>query len=88
MMIENIPSDTNPQMYCRFECGLEDRMSQNIPLGCTFVQLTYDSLRVGPDGRTVATFLNGEWIPCGAFRREHDLGPYWWSDIIVWGDLA
>jgi hypothetical protein len=48
----------------RFETGQEDRISQEYgPF--PFVQLTYNWLRVGPDGDDLAffDFEEGDWLP-------------------------
>lgn len=51
-------------MYIRFECGTEGRAS--IEYGpFPFVQMTYQYLRVGPEGEHFAEFdpENDEWVP-------------------------
>lgn len=46
--------------FFHLECGSEDRFSLTYgPF--EFVQLTYDSLRVGPDGDEVGYFKDGFW---------------------------
>lgn len=45
-----------------------------------FVQLTYEILRVGPEGDDFAWFdpEEGAW-----FCKE--TGDEWWSDVVIWG---
>lgn len=63
-------------VYLRFECGQEDRTSPEYgPF--PFVQLTYDEVRVGPDGDSFASFsTEGEW------RTLQD--PDWYSDVMIY----
>jgi hypothetical protein len=68
---------TSQQTFIRFEHGQDDRMSEVFgPF--EFVQLTYGSLRVGPDGDIFfATHANGLWI-----TEDGEA----WSDVVIWGD--
>mgnify|MGYP001617056115 CR=1 FL=1 len=58
----------------QFECGQEDRQSK-LYGPYPFVQLTYDSLRVGEDGDIfLANFVDGWWTTQDGQR---------WSDVIM-----
>jgi hypothetical protein len=65
--------------YLRFEYGQEDRMSEDLgPFNS--LQMTYDALRVGPDGdREIAHLAAGLW--------RTDDGQLW-SDFVVWSDVT
>lgn len=68
-------------VYIRFETGQENRISQEYgPF--PFVQMTYGSLRVGPDGEDFAYFnkVDEDW------HLEPRFGPTapCWSDIIIY----
>ena len=61
----------------RFECGLEDRWSPDYgPFD--YAQITYDTLRVGPDGADFAFYdpEKGEWTQGDSSE--------WYSDIVIW----
>ena len=62
----------------RFERGQEDKVSEEYgPF--PFVQLTYDSLRVGPDGDEFAAYdPEGYWFREGFRDMEK------WSDVIIY----
>jgi hypothetical protein len=70
----------------RFECGVEDRVSE--PFGpFPFAQLTYDALRVGPDGEIFAVFNpeTQEWTLCAtAHEGQPEKRPVWWSDVVIY----
>ena len=64
-------------VFIRFECGQEGRMSEVFG-PYEFVQATYASIRVGPDGdRFIAHFEEGWWVTEDGQR---------WSDFIVCTD--
>ena len=42
----------------------------------SFVQITYDSIRVGPDGDEIAYYRNGKWC----YQHKDDRQ---WSDVII-----
>jgi hypothetical protein len=61
--------------YVRFEHVPEGRMTDDLgPF--EWVQLTYNELRVSPDGGEFAVFAFGHW-------RPKDGGIY--TDIVIWG---
>lgn len=64
----------------RFERGQEDRVSQDYG-PYPFVQLTYEDLRVGPDGEHLASLLDGYWH-IGASIEEG------WSDVVIWDEAS
>ena len=66
-----------PKIFVRFEYGQQDRISADYgPF--PFVQLTYDALRVGPNGDELASFdgHNGTWFILPELSE--------WSDIIIY----
>lgn len=68
----------NNQVMIRFECGSEERFSQEFgPF--EFVQLTYLELRVGPDGDTFAVYDEdrNRWV-----LNDDDLDTY--SDVVIY----
>lgn len=68
-------------LMIRFECGQEDRVSSDYgPF--EFVQLTYESLRIGPDGEQFATYCHGNWRLDDGRYRPGEAGP--WSDVIIY----
>lgn len=66
--------------FYRFERGAEDKWSEDIGPVPEFFQLTYEDLRIGPDGEIVAQFDGGYWydVRPGADKE------YPWSDIVMW----
>jgi hypothetical protein len=69
----------------RFECGREDRIGR-LHGPFEFVQLTYNSLRVGPDGHFFASYHEGDWgfddeAPRHGVKPE-EMGEKW-SDIVI-----
>lgn len=81
-------------VYVRFECGQEDRISKEYgPF--PFAQLTYETLRVGPDGEHLAVWLDElqEWIPLP--ENPHYMGntafagpKVWYSDVVIYAEAA
>ena len=67
-------AESKPHTFIRFECGREDRFSENQgPF--EFVQATYGVIRVGPDGdREIAHFADGLW---------HTEDGQTWSDFVI-----
>lgn len=62
--------------YVRFERCQQDRVSKEMgPF--PFVQLTYDLLRVGPEGEEIASFTSGFWTRVGYAEEP-------WSDVIIY----
>lgn len=74
---EQAAADSKPSSYIRFECGREDRFSDNHgPF--EFVQATYGTIRVGPDGeRDIAHFADGLW---------HTEDGHAWSDFVIYSE--
>ncbi|MBD2745814.1 hypothetical protein IC232_03795 [Microvirga sp. BT688] len=74
---EQAAAESKPPTYIRFECGREDRFSENHgPFG--FVQATYGTIRVGPDGeREIAQFADGLW---------HTEDGQTWSDFVIYSE--
>ncbi len=77
----------------RFECGHEDRMSENFG-PYEFIQQTYTTLRIGPNGdEELARWDSdkGVWVlfspPRNFSNQEFQVVTYW-SDFIVfaWED--
>lgn len=70
----------------RFKCGAESRLSEEFgPF--PFVQMTYNSLRTGPDGETFAVFYpeSQEWrLLSTAHEDQSEKKPVWWSDFVVY----
>ena len=71
----------------RFECGVEDRAGRDWgPFD--YVQLTYDTLVVGPQDTPAAQYLHattrthGRWIMWkpGPFAADPD----WYSDVLIY----
>ena len=64
----------------RFENGRTDQWSEDFgPF--EFVQLTYEDLRVGPDGESFATMNgNAEWT------IDQDESGTVYSDVIIWSE--
>lgn len=63
--------------FIRFEHIPEGRMSEDLgPV--EWVQLTYDELRVSPDGESYAIYHDGYWWPV----NEPEV-PY--TDVVIWG---
>jgi hypothetical protein len=63
----------------RFECGQEDRISDEFgPFD--FVQLTYNTLRVSPNGDELAHYADtpNEW------RLWEHADQNWYSDVIIY----
>lgn len=81
-------------VYITFECGQEDRIFNAGKFD--FAQLTYNELRIGPDGDTLARYYSedDEWIilPNDAvIRRYPHLAAWrneraWFSDVIIGSD--
>ncbi|WP_114944329.1 hypothetical protein [Microvirga calopogonii] len=72
------PADRKPSSFIRFECGREDRFSEDHgPF--EFVQATYGTIRVGPDGdREIAQFKeDGLW---------HTEDGQTWSDFVIFAE--
>ena len=75
----------------RFECGVEDRCGR-VWGPFDYVQLTYDELRVGPEGEFAAQYIHssprghGRWIMWdpGPFAADPD----WYSDVIIYTEEA
>lgn len=63
--------------YIRFERSKSDEVSE-VYGPFDFVQLTYELLRVGPDGDEFAHYSNGWWQVI-ADQSE-------WSDVIIYGE--
>lgn len=63
--------------YVKFEYGQEDRWSE-VYGPFPFVQLTYSSLRVGPEGEDFAGYHDGLW-------QAPDGKDY--SDVIIYADV-
>ncbi len=58
----------------RFECGQEDR--QREPMGpYEWVQMTYELLRVSPDGEEIGWFEDDVW------KVKGEKG--WYSDVVI-----
>ncbi|WP_262030231.1 hypothetical protein [Microvirga sp. Mcv34] len=73
-------AETKPNSFIRFECGREDRFSENHgPF--EFVQATYGAIRVGPDGdREIAHFReDGLW---------HTEDGQTWSDFVIFSETG
>lgn len=70
----------------RFECGRDDRIS-HVYGPFEFVQLTYNYLRVGPDGDELAYYMDEEWRFTPA-APEHGIvakdAAGLWSDVIIY----
>lgn len=68
--------------FIRLECGKEDRVSKEYgPF--PFTQLTYDSLRVGPDGTHVADISrDGIWLIGGTIFTDEDFAQTW-TDVVI-----
>jgi hypothetical protein len=62
----------------RFERGQNDNVS-SVYGPFPFVQLTYEELRVGPEGLTLAIYFNGWW----KIQRGGDEGLQNWSDVVI-----
>lgn len=61
-------------LWVTFVCGQENRFSPTLG-PYPFVQLTYDTVRVGENGETeLAVFKDGWWVTEDSQR---------WSDVIV-----
>ena len=84
-------------LYVRFERGRDDIIGPTFG-PYEFVQLTYDQLRVGAEGETLAAFYgeDQEWVIDGrTSRMEQEAGrldfsswrgdalKIWYSDIII-----
>lgn len=70
------------QVMIRFECGSEDRVSKEYgPF--EFAQLTYNGLRVGPNGEDFAVYDREAdvWLP-----ESEPLT--WYSDAVIWAVTA
>ena len=68
---------TVPGVLVRFECGQEDRIS--VECGpFPFLQVTYNELRIGPEGETLATF-NAETHEWRVLNQEA-----WYSDVLIY----
>ncbi len=64
-------------VYVRFECGQEDRVGEELgPF--PFVQLTYNELRFGPDGETLAVYDREAdvWVPTSEVEMYSDVVIY------------
>lgn len=70
----------NKQTYFRFEIGQEDRWSE-VYGPYEFVQLTYGSLRISPDGEDFAFLSNKD----GYWHILTELETYY-SDVVIWGE--
>jgi hypothetical protein len=72
-------AERKPSSFIRFECGREDRFSENHgPF--EFVQATYGTIRVGPDGdREIAHFKGGFW---------HTEDGQIWSDFVIFSETS
>lgn len=81
----------------RFETGMKDRFSPVIPIvqpstGEAFLQLTYRTLRIGPDGDDIARYEGGLWIVDLPEETSHPemIEPFdsvdgtAWTDIVIW----
>jgi hypothetical protein len=63
----------------KFECGQEDRESGQFG-PYEFIQVTYGTVRVGPDGDTeLANHIDGWWVTMDGQK---------WSDFIIGTDAA
>jgi hypothetical protein len=76
------------QYFARFERGCEDADPVTIGPFPDFIQLTYNDLRVGPDGDRVA-YMNGdhEWKIDLGFAPTPEDAKAWWSDVCVWAEV-
>lgn len=69
--------------FARPECGQEDRVGPTFGPFDEFLQLTYEDLRVGPDGKEIAQLgTDGYWH----MRPEFCDPDIAWSDIVVWAE--
>ena len=61
-------------VFIQFEYGQEDRQSEEFG-PYPFVQVTYDAVRVDPNGDTeIASFIDGLWVTQDGQK---------WSDFII-----
>lgn len=67
---------SNTNTYVRFEMGQEDRVGEDLgPF--PFVQLTYEALRVGPEGDDLAFYDGHVWkLKDGTV----------WTDVVIFGE--
>ncbi|QRM35001.1 hypothetical protein [Microvirga sp. VF16] len=72
-------TERKPNSFIRFECGREDRFSENHgPF--EFVQATYGTIRVDPDGdREIAHFKDGLW---------HTEDGQAWTDFVMFSEAS
>jgi hypothetical protein len=72
----------NIAYYVRPECPREDRVGKELGPFPDFLQLTYEDLRIGPDGDVIAQYnLNtGHWCFRENFRDNNEE----WSDIVIY----
>jgi hypothetical protein len=87
--------------FIRPERGHENLIGPTIGPIKNFVQLTYNTLLIGPDGEEIAYYEDGAWIILVA-NIQHlditmdfgglctippgDVNQHSWSDIIIWAE--
>lgn len=76
--------------YARLECGCEDRVGPTLGPFPDYLELTYDNLRVGPEGEEIAQYCwrGRETVEYSGWYAAIDDYQAWYSDIILWGELA
>lgn len=73
------PKEQEIAYWARPECGSDDRFGPCLGPFKSFLQLTYDSLRVGEDGVEVAGLdEDGLWDVIGSKEK--------WSDLVIWAE--
>ena len=70
------------QIYVRFECGREERMMEKGLGPFEFVQMTYDELRISPNGDPFAYFgKDGDW-----HLVDETISNEPWSDFVIYSE--
>jgi hypothetical protein len=82
--------------FFRPSCGSEDRTGPDIGPFPDYFELTYDELRVGPDGGSVAAFyhhgdphnplrnLDGQKVSGWSVYEPYGDGKTFWSDLVMY----
>lgn len=69
------------KVMVRFEDGQHDAVSKEYG-PYPFVQLTYESLRVGPDGDWLAVYQLGKWHLDS--QKSQEEGYLYFSDVVIY----
>ena len=73
-------------VHVRFEQPRDDFVSEVFSFpDSNYVQLTYEGLRIGPDGDVIAVYWPGGWQP-NYKMFSAPLTDQTYSDIVVWQD--